>query len=340
MRLFIGIVFFGCSGSEPVVPAIGDTTSGTAPSALEQKPSEPSLGMILIEGGIVRLGPRHVHMEGAPQAPRPSDKTPQGKKVSPRPKYVALPDVDIRPTPWRSRGGMGLTTRMAKVAPFFIDPTEVTRKAYGVFIEQTGYRIPHVAEEWAEQGWNWNTVNTDDDLALHPVTMVSFYDAQAYCRWAGKRLPTEAEWQLAALGADPERRLFPWGSRYQSDKLNHGRLESPNFDASDGYERTSPVGSFPEGKGPHGLDDAFGNAWEYTSDLRIGDWSWARHDGFDASGAMVNARVPGPGLRVAVRGGSFYFDFELNPGGEWASFVPESRRKSAGFRCAYSVTES
>jgi len=223
---------------------------------------------------------------------------------------------------------------MATVSPFMIDQTEVTQRAYAAFIEATGYRLPHVAEPWAAEGWNWSSTTVDSDRANHPVTLVSFYDAQAYCHWIGKRLPTEAEWQLAALGSVSDARVFPWGSRYQADKLNHGRMTAPNFDESDGFERTAPVGSFVSGVSPYGLMDTFGNAWEYTADLRIGDWTWARHDGFDASGAMINARVPGPGLRVAVRGGSFYFDFEPNPGGEWSSFVPESRRKSAGFRCA------
>ena len=220
-----------------------------------------------------------------------------------------------------------------------MDQTEVTRSAYARFLTETGYRLPHVAEDWAEDGWNWAEPSVESDLANHPVVLVSYYDAQAYCQWSNKRLPSEAEWQLAALGSAAEKRVFPWGNRYRDDWLNHGRMKAPNFDGTDGFSRTAPVGSFPQGRSSSGLDDMFGNVWEFTADARIDDWSAARHDGFGASGEMINARAPGPSLRVAVRGGSFYFDFRPNPGGEWASFIPEIRRKSAGFRCAANLSQ-
>lgn len=333
MRLFLGLSLLGCSDSAQTVDPAPEPTVELASTKVNVDLQFSAVGMIRIEGGIVQLGPRHVpssaHGGGTPET------IPKSKQ--PLPQYISLPDTTLPATPWRSRGGLGLTPRMASVTPFLIDKTEVTQAAYAQFLDGTGYRLPHVAESWADDGWNWNATIVDKDKSLHPVTMVSFHDAHAYCRWRGKRLPTEAEWQLAALGSAQDRRTFPWGDRYQGDRVNHGRMESPNFDGSDGYDRTAPVGSFSSGNSIYGLEDSFGNAWEYTSDLRVGDWSWARHDGFDAQGAMVNARVPGPGLRVAVRGGSFYFDFEPHPGGEWSAFVPESRRKSAGFRCAADV---
>jgi formylglycine-generating enzyme required for sulfatase activity len=110
-------------------------------------------------------------------------------------------------------------------------------------------------------------------------------------------------------------------------------MAAPNFDASDGFERAAPVGSFPSGRSSSGLDDAFGNAWEFTADLRVEALEQLVHDG-EKDGALQNVRAPGPGLRVAVRGGSFYFDLRPNPGAEWGAFTPEIRRKSAGFRCS------
>ena len=77
--------------------------------------------------------------------------------------------------------------------------TEVTRKDYKEFLETTGYRPPFIAEEWAEDGWNWNGTDYPEGTAEHPVVMVSWYDAQEYCIWRGKRLPTELEWQLGFL---------------------------------------------------------------------------------------------------------------------------------------------
>ena len=284
-----------------------------------------ALGMVRIAGGTVMLGPRHTSGGMPPLHAEASSK------------YVAMRPIEIKPTPWVSLGGRGLLPRAVRMNAFLMDQTEVTQAAYGQFLKATGYRIPHVAERWAEDGWNWATTNHPPSMGAHPVVMVSFYDAEAYCAWRNKRLPTEAEWQIAALGPSAELRTFPWGSRYQQERLNHGRMASPNYDDSDGHDRTAPVGSYPSGRSPNGLDDMFGNAWEYTADLRIEDWGNARHDGFGPTGEMINARAPGPGLRIAVRGGSYYFDFVPNPGGEWNAFVPESRRKSAGFRCAADV---
>jgi formylglycine-generating enzyme required for sulfatase activity len=240
----------------------------------------------------------------------------------------------IAPSPWVSMGGHGLPPRTVVVDPFVIDRTEVTRAAYFRFLRDTGYRLPHVAEPWADDGWNWTVLTDTPEDPDHPVVMVSFYDAREYCLWRSMRLPTEAEWQLAALGAAHEGRIFPWGSRYDGLLLNHGRMEEPNFDDSDGHVRTAPVGSFPAGRSPFGLEDAFGNAWEFTGDFRMDDWRWMQHDGYGQQSSIRNARMTGPGLRVAVRGGSFYFDFRPNPGGEWTAFSPEVRRKSSGFRCA------
>lgn len=324
MRVLLGLITLGCAETAPEPPAVQ--------SAVEVQPDLPELpkgfsniGMVRVAGGVVELGPRHGL--GLPPKAGPG----------PLPKYVSTPPKEEPASAWFNRAGMGLDKRKAKVSAFLIDRTEVTQSAYAGFIEEAGYRPPHVAEKWADSGWNWAGASGPEGKETHPVTMVSFYDAQAYCTWRGKRLPTEAEWQLAALGPAEARRMFPWGGRYRAERLNHGQLDSPHTDASDGHEWTAPVGQYPEGRSPSGLDDTFGNAWEYTADLRIDDWSHARHDGFDASGAMINVRAPGPGLRVAVRGGSFYFDFEPNPGGEWSAFVPESRRKSAGFRCAADV---
>ncbi len=325
MRVLLGLIVLGCSETAPVpaAPAPAPKAAADLPQAGK---SFTALGMVRIPGGVVELGPRHAH------------RLPPKAGIGPPPKYVAKTPSEKPASAWYSRAGLGLDKRKAAVAPFLIDQTEVTQAAYAGFVEEGGYRPPHVSESWAEADWNWQGTRGREDRADHPVTLVSFYDAQAYCSWRGKRLPTEAEWQLAALGPADAKRTYPWGGRYHGDRLNHGQLDAPHTDHGDGYVWTAPVGQFKEGRSAYGLDDMFGNAWEYTADLRIDDWAGARHEGFDSSGAMVNATAPGPGLRVAVRGGSFYFDFAPNPGGEWAAFVPESRRKSAGFRCAADIS--
>jgi formylglycine-generating enzyme required for sulfatase activity len=271
-----------CGGSDPVAP-----TSEPAPEVEVRSDAV----MVTIAADVVQMGPRNV---------------PPIEAVS-RPRGKAPPQDDafrtVKSDPWVSKGGRGLIPRLVSVSSFQIDQTEVTRGSYARFLDATGYRLPHVSEPWADDGWNWTSTEVPDEWVNHPVVLVSFYDAQAYCRWARKRLPTEAEWQLAALGSKDSGYQYPWGVRYRDELLNHGRMEAPNFDETDGFLRTAPVGSFPGGRSASGLDDMFGNAWEFTADARIDDWGHARHKGFGARGEMIDAFAPGPGLRVAVRGG-------------------------------------
>lgn len=247
------------------------------------------------------------------------------------PGMIPSPD-QADPSLFTSHGGQQLKTRVVRVKPFWIDRTEVTRIAYQTFLVATGYRPPHVAETWADDGWNWTGTDYPDGTGEHPVVLASFYDAQAYCGWAGKRLPTEPEWQMAALGSAGDNRIFPWGDTYDGAKFNHGKMMEPNFDDSDGYLTTSPVGAYPAGRSPFGLEDAFGNAWEFTSDYRVDGWELM--DFRDGGQGLEDVRSPGPGLYVAVRGGAYFFDLRPNPAGERNHFLPELRRKTSGFRCA------
>ncbi len=228
---------------------------------------------------------------------------------------------------WTANPGMQMEVQQVKVTSFWIDKTEVTRAAYKVFLDETGYRAPYVDEEWAEDGWNWSGSDYPEHTADHPVVLVNFYDAEAFCTWAGKRLPTEAEWQLAALGPLELGYLYPWGKEYQHESLNRGKILAPNFDDTDGYLTTSPAGAFPNGASYYGALDMFGNVWEFTSDYRRSSWSFY-------STENNRYRSTGPGLYVAVRGGSYFFDLRPNPGGERNEFLTEIRRKTSGFRCA------
>ncbi len=227
--------------------------------------------------------------------------------------------------------------RDVTVSTFWLDLTEVTRDQYALFLVDTAYRPPYVDEDWAREGWNWDGPTPPPGTGDHPVVLVHWYDARAYCAWAGKRLPTEAEWQRAALGPASEERLFPWGNAYDGARLNHGTLLPPNYDDSDGWERTSPVGSFPAGASPEGVQDLFGNAWEWVEDVRVRGWEQVRtRDGgpADATGALHDPVAVGPALYAASRGGAFFFDLRPNPSGERSAFLAELRRKSTGFRCA------
>jgi sulfatase modifying factor 1 len=233
--------------------------------------------------------------------------------------------------PWTANPSNQMKPKKVRVSSFLIDRTEVTRNAYKEFLDATGYRPPFVSEEWAKDGWNWSGTDYPEGTGDHPVVLVSWYDAQEYCAWREKRLPTEAEWQLAALGSLENKYAFPWGKKYLHDVHNHGQIESPNFDDSDGYLTTSPVGAFPKGNTPLGVQDIFGNAWEFTADARRATWKFYENVTGDD---LRDSYAPTPTLYVAVRGGSYFFDLRPFPGGERNEFLTEVRRKTAGFRCA------
>jgi formylglycine-generating enzyme required for sulfatase activity len=233
--------------------------------------------------------------------------------------------------PWTANPGNQMKGKKVRVSSFWIDLTEVTREAYKVFLEQTGYRPPFISEEWATDGWNWNGTDYPPGTGEPPVIMVNWYDATEYCAWLGKRLPTEAEWQMAALGDVNDGRNYPWGKDYHHDIHNHGQIIAPNFDDSDGYLTTSPVGSFPNGNSPFGLQDIFGNAWEFTADARRASWQYYQNG---TGNPPTDTTALPPSLYIAVRGGSYFFDLRPHPAGERNEFLTEIRRKTSGFRCA------
>lgn len=140
--------------------------------------------------------------------------------------------------------------RVVKTLPaFYIDQFEVTNRQYRAFVKATGHRPPG--------GWRSRLLNADDQ----PVVGVGWPDAMAYARWAGKRLPTEEEWEKAARGADG--RFWPWGNAPVSTRYN-GKAQG-NF-------APVVVGSFPAGASPYGVMDMAGNVYEMTT----GAWGSSR----------------------------------------------------------------
>ena len=131
---------------------------------------------------------------------------------------------------------------------------------------------------------------------------VNWEDAQAYCAWIGKRLPTEEEWQQACQGWDE--REYPWGAEIDRRRANYGAESCCSGDASDGYLRTAPVGRFPAGASPYGASDMAGNVWEWTASgrgtsrvLRGGSWFDLPHDL-----RCVSRSAGGPGFRYNLIG--------------------------------------
>jgi formylglycine-generating enzyme required for sulfatase activity len=180
---------------------------------------------------------------------------------------------------------------------FWIDQYEVTVEAYQAFVEDGGYRT---REYWSDDGWRWKggktapyDIGCPRDLLQPdmPRTCITWYEADAYARWRGGSLPTEAEWEYAARGEDG--RLYTWGDDFDGTLLNYCDVHCPNvwrdrrFD--DGQARTAPVGSY-EANWVNAFDMA-GNVWEWTA-----DWF---SDEYHQKGA------PQRGIEKVLRGGSW-----------------------------------
>ena len=144
---------------------------------------------------------------------------------------------------------------------YWIGKYEVTRGEYRAFMKATGRPAPRY---W-DAVQTWQTGQTFTQTENHPVVGVTWDDAQAYCAWAGGRLPTEAEWEKAARWTGIYSNVYPWGNTWDAEKCNN--YSDYNF-AGGGYGRfeTSPVGSYPSGSSPYGCQDMAGNVWEWCAD--------------------------------------------------------------------------
>lgn len=190
---------------------------------------------------------------------------------------------------------------------FYIDVHEVTNRQYKKFIEATGRSTP---KYWDDPRYN------DPD---QPVVGVSWEDADAYCRWAGKRLPTEAEWEKAARGGLTGK-LFPWGDEPSHDYANYiGTV------GNDIWSGPAPVCSFPQNR--YGLYDMAGNVFEWCSD-------WYDPDYYKRS-ERNNPKGPASGTTKVVRGGAFgYPANSLRVADRFGSYFPDGKYPMLGFRCA------
>ena len=196
-------------------------------------------------------------------------------------------------------------SREVDLPAFYMDKYEVTNAQYKRFIDATKRPPP--------QGPAWSGGNVRPGFENHPVTHVTWYDAEAYAKWTGKRLPTEAEWEKAARG--PDRRRFPWGNNFDRTYAWVGP----------GKRSTAPVGTHPKGVSPYGCHDMAGNVQEWTADI------YRPYPGAPAHGSSTSA-----GAKV-FRGGSCAekspYDVTCTVR---ATAGPHRKGVVIGFRCARS----
>ena len=214
---------------------------------------------------------------------------------------------------------MGSNSRLPDEGPehvvnlksYFIDVTEVTNLQYKKFNNETKRRSPT----------HFRNRTFPDGKADHPVTYVSWQDANAYCEWAGKRLPTDQEWEKAARGTDG--RIFPWGNEFDAEKAN-----TPlRWQMIGNFGDTTPVAAFEKGVSPYGVYDMSGNVWEWTS-------SWYQ----PYPGNIVESESYGERYKT-LKGGSWFDCSFYNcgisaPVFNRAFFSIRTKNDSFGFRCA------
>jgi eukaryotic-like serine/threonine-protein kinase len=229
---------------------------------------------------------------------------------------------------------------------YWIDQTEVTNAMFETFVNQSGYQTdaeetgssyvynPDDNSDELTHGADWQHPLGPDsnlmELSQYPVVHVSWNDALAYCEWAGRRLPTEAEWEKAARGTDG--RTFPWGNDFDGTRLNfadvnlNASLGNSNFD--DGYQLSSPVGNYLSGASPYGALDLAGNVWEWVND-------WVDESYYQSS-PPGNPGGPATGEYHVLRGGSWHDpeDGQRTAYRGWAT--PDDTDITLGFRCALS----
>jgi len=275
----------------------GQNPFSAPPPAVQMEDEQPNRRVQSFRGAV-RTG--QPVPSGAEQAEAPQGKPPEGMATIPAGEFIMGSN---------DRWDDESPEHIARTDAFYMDIYEVTNREYQEFVEATGHEKP----------FHWPQGNLPKGKEDHPVTYVNWHDADAYCKWQGKRLPTEEEWEKAARG--PDGNIYPWGNVWVLTKSNNP------YKGSTG---TEPVGSYPEGRSPYGLHDMSGNVWEWV------DSYYLPHPGNTIPKAEYGRE------KRILKGGSWFDCLSYGcglsaPAFNRAFFNPEVRNNSFGFRCARSA---
>jgi serine/threonine-protein kinase len=220
---------------------------------------------------------------------------------------------------------LGAHRRTVIIDRYYIARYPVTNRQFQAFVETTGYRPTDAEAHRFLQ--HWRNGECPPELLNHPVVFVSWTDARAYCRWAARRLPSEAVWETAARGPDGNK--YPWGREEPTaEHANFGQSRAKHYPIGTGAGGTSPVDAFPRSASPYGIEGMAGNVFEWCEDVD--------DPGFYLHGPERNPRntiQPGSAPCV-IRGGSWRYDVRSLRTYARASFAPTFRLDTVGFRVA------
>ncbi len=307
--LFTGIVLAAC-GTEPASSVAGSAsdqqTQKTSAASPSNAASPPPATSTVASTSAVAAPPSKIgdtrtrERDGATMV-----FVPAGEFVFGSPKDVG--DADEFPQ------------RRITLSSFFIDRLETTRAQFAACVDAGICKAPNAEDGAATKACNWPHADRKD----HPINCVTYQDAADYCGWAGARLPTEAEWEKAARGADG--RAYPWGNAAATCEL--AIVPTPAGITGCGAKTTGVVGSKPAGASPYGALDMSGNVWEWVSDFYVED--------FYAKAPTTDPKGPAQGGARSLRGGAWEVHdmLHLRTANRYR-FAPAKRFHALGIRCA------
>lgn len=237
-------------------------------------------------------------------------------------------------------------THTVMLDSYWLDKTEVTNAMYNQCVLTGKCERPNVLGSYEDPQTSFDRFD-NQKFKDHPVAFVSWNDAKNYCTWASRRLPTEAEWEKAAIW-DPisnTQQLYPWGNEFNCKRGNYDdelKLDAsimPDTPANcDGFARSSPVGSFPEGESAYGALDMGGNVWEWVNDAFLETDPFTDTLNYYAVSPIFNPPGVDPALSEyrVMRGGSWNLTFGFGRGTYRLWYGLDDTYDGIGFRCALS----